>query len=295
VAISYSSVGSSAGITAFTAGQVNFGATDVPAAPADLGRARGGATVQVPVDLGAVTVAYNLPLLGGPLKLTGPVVARIFLGQITRWNDPAIAAVNPGAALPDTYINVVHRSDGSGTTYIFSSYLSTVDAAWASSVGTGRSLRWPVGYGAEGNPGVAAAISRLPYSIGYAERSYTTGAALASAAIQNRDGAYTTPTTASISADAARKPGITPADFSIVNEPGPASYPICGYSWALLSTRQPTQARGEALTALINWLTHTGQAYAATLGYVPLPPRIQQLASSMLQQITGPSGKRLTN
>lgn len=290
----YASVGSSAGIAAFTAGQVNFGATDVPAAPADLAGARGGATVQVPVDLGAVTVAYNLPLLAGPLKLTGPVVARIFLGQITRWNDPAIAALNPGARLPDTYINVVHRSDGSGTTYIFSNYLSAVDPAWASSAGTGRSLRWPVGYGADGNAGVAAAISRIPYSIGYAERSYTTGTELASAAIQNRDGVYTTPIPAAIAADAAGRPAISPASFSIVNEPGPASYPSCGYSWVLLSARQSSPATGQALTGLIDRLTHTGQADAATLGYVPLPPAIQQLARTTLQHLTGPDGKSLT-
>jgi phosphate transport system substrate-binding protein len=294
VAVSYASVGSSTDISAFTAGQVNFGATDVPAAPTDLAGARGGAAVQVPVDLGAVTVAYNVPLLAGPLKLTGPVIARIFLGQVTRWNDPAIAALNPGAGVPDAWINVVHRSDRSGTTYIFSNYLSTVDPAWASSVGTGRSLRWPVGYAADGNPGVATAVSRVPYSIGYAERSYTTGTDLAPAAIQNRDGAYTTPTPAAIAADAAGRPAISPASFSIVNEPGPASYPICGYSWVLLSVRQPSPATGQALTALLDWLTHTGQAYAATLGFVPLPPAIQQLARTTLQHLTGPDGKPLT-
>jgi phosphate transport system substrate-binding protein len=165
VAVSCAAVGSSAGITTFTAGQVNFGATDVPATSADLAAARGGAAVQVPVDLGAVAVAYNLPLPGGPLKLTGTVIARIFLGQVTRWNDPTITALNPGADLPDTWITVVYRSDGSGTTYIFSNCLSIVDQPWAWSVGTGRSLRWPVGYGAKGNPGVATAISRIPYSI----------------------------------------------------------------------------------------------------------------------------------
>ena len=146
VAVSYAAVGSSAGITRFAAGQTNFGATDVPASPADLAAAS-GATVQVPVDLGAVAVAYNAITNGsGPLQLTGPVIARIFLGQITKWDDPAIQALNPGTQLPDAYINVVHRSDGSGTTYIFSNYLSDVSPAWASAVGTGRSLRWPAGY-----------------------------------------------------------------------------------------------------------------------------------------------------
>ena len=142
VTVSYASVGSSAGITRFTAGQADFGATDVPASAADLAGARGGPALQVPVDLGAVTVAYNvLTRNGAPLRLTGPVLAEIFLGQITKWNDPAITALNPGADLPDVYITVVHRSDGSGTTYIFSDYLSTVSPAWAAKVGTGRSLQ----------------------------------------------------------------------------------------------------------------------------------------------------------
>ena len=166
VAVSYAAVGSSAGITRFAAGQVGFGATDVPASPADLAGAS-GPTVQVPVDLGAVVVAYNVITNGsGPLRLTGPVIARIFLGQITKWDDPAIQALNPGTELPDAYINVVHRSDGSGTTYIFSNYLSSVSPAWAAAVGTGRSLRWPAGIGADGNAGVAAEVARIPYSIG---------------------------------------------------------------------------------------------------------------------------------
>jgi phosphate transport system substrate-binding protein len=169
VAVSYAAVGSSAGISRFTAGTVNFGATDVPASSTDLAGARGGPAVQVPVDLGGISVAYNVMTLNGSLKLTGPVLARIFLGQITRWNDPAITALNPGAALPNAYITVVHRADGSGTTYIFSDYLSHVSTAWATQVGAGRSLHWPVGYGADGNEGVASTILRIPDSIGYAE------------------------------------------------------------------------------------------------------------------------------
>ncbi len=296
VAISYAAVGSSAGITAFNAGQVSFGASDVPAAPADLAGARGGAAVQVPVDLGAVVVAYNLPLPGHPqrLRLTGPVVARIFLGQITFWNDPAITALNPGVDIPHWPITVVHRSDGSGTTYIFSNYLSTVSPAWATQVGTDRSLHWPTGYGADGNPGVAGAISHIAFAIGYIERSYAKGPALAYAAIENQAGHYTIPTTEAIAADAAARPVITADSFSIVNEPGPASYPICGYSWVLVSVRQPSQAAGQALAALLGWLTHAGQAYADTLGYVPLPPAIQQLATSTLQQLTGPDGTPLS-
>jgi phosphate transport system substrate-binding protein len=295
IAVNYAAVGSGAGITRFTAGQVNFGATDVPANPADLAGARGGPAVQVPVDLGAVSVAYNvLTLTNSPLKLTGPVLARIFLGQITKWNDPVITALNPGAGLPDVYINVIHRSDGSGTTYIFSNYLSEVSPAWATAPGTGRSLHWPAGYGADGNAGVAAAIEHTPYSIGYAERSYTTGTALGYAAIQNQAGRYVTPTSAAIAADAAARPAITASDFSIVNQPGSDAYPICGYSWALVSARQPSQAAGRALVDLLNWLTRDGQPYAAALGYVSLPPAVQRYAATALAQVTGPGGQPLT-
>jgi phosphate transport system substrate-binding protein len=252
--------------------------------------------VQVPVDLGAVVVAYNVITSGnGPLRLIGPVIARIFLGQITKLDDPAIQALNPGTELPDAYINIVHRSDGSGTTYIFSNYPSSVSPAWAAAVGTGRSLRWPVGIGADGNAGVAAQIGRIPYSIGSTERSFVTGTTVGSAAIQNRSGNYVLPTTAAITADAAGRPDITPTGFSIVNEPGPASYPVCGYSWVLLSARQPSQAEGKALTALIGWLTHAGQAYAAALGYVPLPPAIGHLAAATLARVTGPAGQSLAS
>jgi phosphate transport system substrate-binding protein len=296
VAVSYAAVGSSAGITRFDTGQVNFGATDVPAGTADLADARGGPAVQVPVDLGAVAVAYNVLMRDNSrLRLTGPVLARIFLGQITRWNDPAIAALNRGASLPDAYINVVHRSDGSGTTYIFSNYLSTVSSAWAAAVGTGRSLHWPADTGADGNAGVAAAIERTPYSIGYVETSYTTGTATGYAAIANRDGNYTTPIPAAITADAAAKPAITPGDFSIVNEPGPSAYPICGYSWVLISARQPSQPTGKALTGLLSWLTGPGQSYAASLGYVPLPSAIRQFATTTLARVTGPGGQPLAS
>src|SRR6266568_683412 len=244
VTIGYSAVGSSAGIAAFSARQVDFGASDVPMTTREQGAATGGSVTQVPVALGGEGVVYNLSLPAGiRLHLTGPVLAAIFLGKITRWNDPAVTALNPGISLPAAAINVVHRSDGSGTTYIFSNYLSSVDPAWASKIGTGKTLHWPTGEGAEGNAGVAAAVNRT--------------------------------------------------DFSIVNEPGAASYPISGYSWALVYTRQKTQASGQALVAMLDWLTHDGQASAAANGYVPLPAQIRQLARTMLQQITGPTGTHL--
>ena len=254
----------------------------------------GGPVAQVPVALGGEGVVYNLSLAAGArLHLTGPVLVGIFLGQITRWNDLALTTLNPGIALPNAPITVVHRSDGSGTTYIFSNHLSGIDPAWAARVGIGTPLNWPAGEGAEGNPGVAAAVYRTPFSIGYVEQANSQGLLLPFAAIRNQTGNYVTPSTQSVAADAAQKPGITAADFSIVNLLGATSYPIGGYSWALVYTRQPDQATGQALVAMLNWLTHAGQASAAANGYVPLPAQIQQLARTTLQRITGPSGTSL--
>jgi phosphate transport system substrate-binding protein len=294
VSISYAAVGSGAGIGAFSAKQVNFGASDVPMTASEQAAAHGGPSVQVPVALGAEVVAYHLDLAhGARLHLTGPVIAKIFLGQITNWDDPAITALNPGIDIPAGPITVVHRSDGSGTTYIFSNYLSSISPAWAAKVGTGKTLNWPVGEGAEGNGGVGTTIYSTPFSIGYVEQNYAHGSLLSYAAIRNRAGDYVIPTTASITAAAAQKPNITPTNFSIVNQPGASSYPITGYSWALVYTHQPNQATGQELVAMLDWLTHSGQAYAAATSYVPLPPQIQQLAHTMLQRVTGPNGKSL--
>ena len=294
VTINYSAVGSSGGIAAFSAGQVDFGASDVPMTASEQAAAKGGPVTQVPDALGGEGVVYNLNLpAGARLRLTGPVIARIFLGQITRWDDPAITALNPGLTLPAAPISVVHRSDGSGTTYIFSNYLSSVDPAWAAKVGTGKTLNWPVGEGAEGNASVTSTVYRTPFSIGYIEQSYSRGLVLPFAAIRNQGGHYVLPATQTIAAAAAQKPDITPTDFSIVNQPGTSSYPISGYSWALVYTHQPSQATGQALVSMLDWLTHDGQAYAAANGYVPLPAQIQQLARTMLQQITGPTGTHL--
>ena len=294
VTISYAVVGSSAGIAAISAQQVDFGASDVPMNASELAAAKGGSVTQVPVDLGGEGIAYNLSLQAGArLHLTGPVLAAIYLGQITRWNDPALVALNPGLTLPPAAITVVHRSDGSGTTYIFSNYLSSVSPAWAAKVGTGKTLNWPVGEGAEGNGSVAATVYRTPFSIGYIEQAYSLGLVLPFAAVRNQVGNYVTPSAQTVAADAAQKPAITPTDFSIVNQPGAASYPISGYSWALVYTHQPSQATGTALTAMLDWLTHDGQASAAANGYVPLPSQVEQLARTMLGQITGPTGTHL--
>jgi phosphate transport system substrate-binding protein len=294
VTISYAVVGSSAGIAAISAQQVDFGAADVPMTAAEQAAAKGGPITQVPVDLGGEGIAYNLSLpAGARLHLTGPVLAQIYFGQITRWNDPALTALNPGLTLPPAAITVVHRSDGSGTTYIFSNYLSAVSPTWESKVGTGKTLNWPAGEGAEGNGSVASTVNSTPFSIGYIEQAYSVGLLLPFAALRNQAGTYVLPSAQTVAAAAAQKPAITPTDFSIVNQPGATSYPISGYSWALVYTHQQNQARGQALVALLDWLSHDGQAYAAANGYVPLPPQIQQLATTMLQQVTGPTGTAL--
>ena len=294
VTVTYSAVGSSAGIAAISARQVDFGASDVPMNASELAAAQGGPITQVPDALGAEGIAYNLDLpAGARLHLTGPVLAEIYLGQITRWNDPAITALNPGITLPPASITVVHRSDGSGTTYIFSNYLSSVDPAWAAKVGTGKTLNWPAGEGADGNGSVTSTVFRTPWSIGYVEQAYSQGLLLPFAEIRNQAGNYVLPTTQTIAAAAAQKPVITPADFSIVNQPGASSYPISGYSWALIYTRQQNQATGQALVTMLDWLTHDGQAYAAANLYVPLPAQVRQLALTMLQQVTGPTGTHL--
>ena len=176
-----------------------------------------------------------------------------------------------------------------------SNYLSSVDPAWAAKVGTAKTLTWPVGEGAEGNGSVTSTVFRTPFSIGYVEQAYSQGLVLPFAAIRNQTGNYVLPSTQTIAAAAAQKPDITPTDFSIINQPGTSSYPISGYSWALIYTHQPNQATGQALVTMLAWLTHNGQAYAAANLYVPLPAQAQQLARTMLQQVTGPTGTHLAS
>lgn len=289
VSISYSAVGSGGGITRFANESVDFGASDVPMNASELSHAKGGRVVQVPVDLGAVVVSYHVQIgpLQQPLRLTGAVLAQIFLGQITRWNDPAIAALNPTVELPDLGITVVHRADSSGTTYIFTNYLSSVSPTWSSGPGTSKVVRWPTGIGAKGSPGVAKVVSHVEGSIGYFELSYAETNGLPYVAMQNAAGAFVPPFAANVAADASTKPTVTPENFSIVNEPGATSYPISGYSWLLLYARQPNSGVGRALTQLVTWITSAGQAIAAAHYYVPLPQSIEALASSEVGSVIG--------
>jgi phosphate transport system substrate-binding protein len=290
VTVNYASIGSGGGIEQFQANTVNFGASDVPMSPLDISSAKGGQVLQVPVALGGEAISYNLPGVATGLKLTPKVLADIFLGTIKNWNDPEIKALNPGFKLPSHSIQTVYRSDGSGTTYIFTNYLSTVSPTWSSGPGTGKSVSWPVGVGQKGNEGVAGFISTTPYTIGYVELAYAIQNKFTFAKIQNAAGKYVSPSLSSVAADAAQKPAITSVDFSIVNEPGATSYPISGYSWALIYQLQKSATTGKTLVDVLDWLTHAGQSQAASLDYVPLPANIQQLARTTLLQVTGPDG-----
>jgi len=291
VTVNYASIGSGGGIQQFQANTVNFGASDVPMSPLDISKATGGQVLQVPVALGGVSISYNVPGVASGLKLTPKVLADIFLGNVKTWNDSEIKSLNPGAKLPSNPITVVYRSDGSGTTYIFTNYLSTVSPAWSSGPGTGKSVSWPVGVGQKGNEGVAGFIHTTPYTLGYVELAYAIQNNFTYAKIQNAAGQYVSPSLSSVAADAAQKPDINSVNFSIVDQPGATSYPISGYSWALIYQLQKNAALGTTLVDLFDWLTHAGQSQASSLDYVPLPANIQQLARTTLLQVTGPDGK----
>ncbi len=291
VTVNYASIGSGGGIQQFQANTVNFGASDVPMTPLDISKATGGQVLQVPVALGGVSISYNVPGVKTGLKLTPTVLSEIFLGTIKTWNDSAIKTLNPGVDLPSNPIQTVYRSDGSGTTYIFTNYLGVVSPTWAAGPGTGKSVSWPVGVGEKGNEGVAGFIKETPYTIGYVELAYALQNNFTFAKILNAAGNYVSPSLASVAADAAQKPNINAVDFSIVNQPGAASYPISGYSWALVYQLQKSTSVGTTLVKVLDWLTHAGQAQAATLDYVPLPANIQALARTTLLQVTGPDGK----
>jgi phosphate transport system substrate-binding protein len=294
VKINYASIGSGGGIAQFEATTVNFGATDVPMSPADISLAKGGQVLQVPVALGGVAISYNLPGVKNGLKLSPTVLTAIFSGAIKNWNDAKIKKLNPKFKLPAKPIVPVHRADGSGTTYIFTNYLSTVSPAWSTGPGTGKSVSWPGGVAGQGNEGVAGLIQQTPYSIGYIELAYALQNKFTYAAIGNPAGKFVLPSKASVAADAAQKPNVTTVNFSIVNQAGANSYPISGYSWALIYQLQKNLTGGTALVKVIDWLSHApGQSVASSLDYVPLPSNIQALARSTLLQVTGPDGKTI--
>jgi phosphate transport system substrate-binding protein len=256
-----------------------------------------GPVLQVPVALGGAAIAYNLAGVKNNLKITPAVLSGIFLGQITNWNDSSISALNPGVNLPNEPITVVHRADASGTSYIFTNYMAEISTTWATKVGIGKSVSWPVGIGGQGNEGVAGAIQQTPGSIGYVELAYVLqNKNLQDFALQNPKGYFVTPTQASVAADAALHPGVTAQNYSITNLGGSKkSYPISGYSWVVVLQNQTNTTNGTALVNLLYWLTRTtgGQGSAGKIGYVPLPNNIQKLAQTTLLQVIGSNGKKL--
>jgi len=286
VQITYQSIGSGGGIKQITERTVDFGASDAPLTPEE-GKAAPG-LLHIPETLGAVVLAYNLPGVS-EMKLSGEVVAKIFLGQIKRWNDPAIKALNPGLNLPATDIVVVHRSDGSGTTFVFSDYLSSVSGEWRSSVGKGKALNWPTGMGAKGNEGVSGMISQLPYSIGYIELTYALQNGIRYAKMQNKAGSFVdaNATTIKNAAAAVKLPEGNKdwSGVSIVNAPGKDSYPISTFSYLLVYSEQKDPVKGKALVDFLTWAVHEGQKYAEPLHYVPLPSEVVKLNERTIAMI----------
>ena len=285
VTINYQPVGSGAGIQQFIKNTVDFGATDVPMGSSDITSAGGADTlVQVPVTLGAVAIAYNLPGVS-KLQIDGPTLANIYLGHIKKWNDPALIALNPGVNLPSSSITVAHRSDGSGTTYIFTDYLAKISDEWKTTVGVAKSVSWPAGVGGSGNQAVAQAVTSTTGAIGYVELAYVVQAQMTMASVKNANGQFLQASVAGATAAAAQVSDVSATNFSITNEPGDTTYPIAGYSWAILRTSYTDAAKGKAVVNLFKWLVSSGQSEGSPLEYAPLPPAVQSLATNNLKQI----------
>jgi phosphate transport system substrate-binding protein len=296
VTINYQAIGSGAGIQQLTKKTVDFGASDVPMNPTELTAAGGSdKVVQVATTLGTESLAYNLSgISNGKLKLTPKTIAGIFLGTIKNWNDPALASDNSGVSLPNQAITVVHRSDGSGTTYIFTDYLSAVSADWKTKVGKGKSVSWPVGQGAKGNEAVATTIKQTPGAIGYVELAYVIQTNMTQASLQNHDGNFVLPSPEGATAAASQVPAISPTQFSIVDAPGKTSAPISGYSWLMLYKEQSDKTKGTALVDFLDWLVTEGQPYATNVHYSKLPPNIVRDDINALKTITA-AGTSLLN
>jgi phosphate transport system substrate-binding protein len=286
VTVNYQSIGSGGGIQQFISKTVDFGASDVPMNEAELQRA-GDPVVQIPTTLGGEAICYNLPGVDSGLKFTRELVADIYLGKVTKWNDPALQKLNPSVTLPDMPIMVVHRSDGSGTTYIFTDFLSHVSSEWKQKVGTGKSVSWPAqtSVGGKGNEGVAGQVRQSAGAIGYVELAYVIQNHITYGQLQNKAGSWLSPSMTTIAAAAAGKPEVSARDFSIVDADGANSYPIAGYSWIVVYRKPPNATRGALVKQVLRWLVTDGQTVAKTVDYVPLPKNVQELASREIGQM----------
>jgi phosphate transport system substrate-binding protein len=285
IQINYQSIGSGGGIRQVINGTVDFGASDGPMTDDMLKEAK-TKILHMPTVLGADVPAYNIPGVTAELKFTPDALAGIFLGKITKWNDKAISSANPGVNLPDKDIIVVHRSDGSGTTYIWTDYLSKISPEWQGQVGRGTSVKWPVGLGGKGNEGVAGSIRQLQGSIGYVELIYAAQNNISYGSVKNAAGNFVKASLDSVTAAAASAPKM-PADFrvSITNAPGKEAYPISSFTWLLIPAQSKDAAKGKILADFLNWMVTDGQKMTAALSYAPLPEGVVQKEKDAIKQI----------
>ncbi len=291
VKINYQSIGSGGGIRQIIAGTVDFGATDAPMKE-DEAKQAPGKLLHVPTTIGAVVISYNVPGVTQALKLTPQTLSEIYLGKIKKWNDAKLVADNAGVELPNKEISVVYRTDGSGTTAVFTDYLATVSPEWKEKVGAGKSVKWPVGLGAKGNEGVTGQLKTTPFTIGYTERAYATQNKLPMVELKNKAGKFVAPTTAAMSAAAE---GVEmPAELfvSLVDPAGETAYPIAGYTYLLVYADAKNPTKGEAIAKYIWWSLHDGQKFAESLDYAPLPSKVVTLVEQRLKELTA-GGKKL--
>ena len=284
--INYQSIGSGGGIRQVLEGTVDFGATDGPMTDEQLGQAK-TPILHLPTVLGAVVATYNVPGVE-KLKLTPEALAGIFLGKVQMWNDPPIAKENPGVKLPADAIVPVHRSDGSGTSFVFTDYLSKVSPEWEKTVGRGTSVNWPVGIGGKGNEGVTGLVKQTPNSLGYVELVYALQNKLPYGDVRNRAGRFVTPALESVTAAASSAAAKMPEDFrvSITDPAGADAYPISSFTWLLIPTRIPDKDKGAAIKSFLSWMLTDGQSMAAPLNYAPLPPQVVEMGKKALDRIT---------
>jgi phosphate transport system substrate-binding protein len=289
IEMNYQSIGSGGGIRQVTEGTVDFGASDMPMTDAQLTEAQTKLKTKVlnlPTVLGADVPAYNIPGVSGEVKFTPDALAGIFLGRITKWNDKALTSVNPGVNFPDKDIIVVHRSDGSGTTFIWTDYLSKVSADWESKVGRNTSVQWPIGLGGKGNEGVAGSIRQLSGAIGYVELIYAVQNNIPYGSVKNSAGNFVKASLDSVTAAAASSPKMPP-DFrvSITNAPGKDAYPISSFTWLLVPQQSKDAARAKVLVDFLNWMVTDGQKMTAALSYAPLPDGVVQKEKEAIKQV----------
>ena len=285
VQINYQPIGSGGGIRQVTAGTVDFGASDMPMTDKQLQDAK-IKILNIPTVLGAVVPAYNIPGVSGEVKFTPEVLAGIFLGKVSRWNDKAIASANPGMNFPDKEIIVVHRSDGSGTSFIWTDYLSKVSADWKTQVGADTSVKWPVGMGGKGNEGVSGLVHQLSGSIGYVELIYAVQQKINYGSVRNSSGNFVKASLESVTAAAASAPKMPP-DFriSITNAPGKEAYPIASFTWLLIPTPSKDPNKGKILNGFLSWMVTDGQQMTSALTYAPLPDNVAAKVKEAIKQV----------